>query len=82
MLLAMARKKQDCRLKTNSPTRDPRLKSSHLKGKAREDIKAEIKQDIQNELYAWVIMQPKQRFEQLPPDSGMCLLSLIASPPF
>lgn len=56
-------------------TKDERLKNKYLKGKAREDIKEEIKLAIQKELYEWVVMQPAERYEKLPLDSRVYLYS-------
>ncbi|KAJ7649282.1 hypothetical protein B0H17DRAFT_1270814 [Mycena rosella] len=43
-------------------TRDPRLNDKHIKGDERDEIKQGIITAIQEELYAWVILQPEERY--------------------
>jgi hypothetical protein len=52
ILVVKAREKQAAKLSKNSPTRDPRLNSSTLKGEQREAVKNEIREQIQQELFA------------------------------
>ena len=63
-LVTMARERQNS-LINNQTTRDIRLNSNRLKGKDREDLKQALKEQIQQDLYSWVIMQPPDRFEKL-----------------
>ncbi|KAJ6583373.1 hypothetical protein DFH09DRAFT_1308895 [Mycena vulgaris] len=49
----------------NRETRDPRLNDNKIKGDAREIIKQAVIDEIQEELYTWVILQPTDRYEQL-----------------
>jgi hypothetical protein len=49
----------------NRETRDPRLNDSAIKGDERNVIKQGIMKAIQDELYAWVIMQPPERYAKL-----------------
>ncbi|KAJ7354128.1 hypothetical protein DFH08DRAFT_912734 [Mycena albidolilacea] len=49
----------------NHDTRDPRLNDNRIKGPAREKIKQEILDKIQEELFAWVIIQPPDRYAEL-----------------
>ncbi|KAF8144015.1 hypothetical protein K438DRAFT_2103021 [Mycena galopus ATCC 62051] len=53
----------------NRDTRDPRLNDSKIKGPARETIKQELLDRIQEELFAWVIIQPPDRYAKLDEDS-------------
>ncbi|KAJ6619119.1 hypothetical protein B0H10DRAFT_1947124 [Mycena sp. CBHHK59/15] len=50
----------------NPQTRDTCLCDKQLTGKAREDVKSEIKAKIQAELFDWVIMQPPECYAKLP----------------
>lgn len=54
-------------------TTDPKTKDERLKGKLtkeeRDDIKLEIKKQIQTEVYAWLLQQPPDRFQALPVNS-------------
>lgn len=67
-LISKSREIQKARISDNI-TRDVRLQDPKLKGKDRESVKAEIRQDIQRELMSWVIQQPAESFERLPPES-------------
>ncbi|KAF7349037.1 hypothetical protein MVEN_01425300 [Mycena venus] len=49
----------------NHDTRDPRLNDSKIKGPAREKIKQEILDKVQEELFTWVIIQPPDRYAKL-----------------
>ncbi|KAJ7302555.1 hypothetical protein DFH08DRAFT_926143 [Mycena albidolilacea] len=53
----------------NRTTRDPRLNDKHIKGVEREQIKQAIIAEIQNELFAWVILQPEDRYQALSEES-------------
>jgi hypothetical protein len=53
----------------NRDTRDKRLNDTRIKGDPREAIKQAIIDEIQEELYAWVILQPNHRYEQLDEES-------------
>jgi hypothetical protein len=53
----------------NRATRDPRLNNKHIKGVEREQIKQAIIAEIQNELFAWVILQPEDRYQALSEES-------------
>ncbi|KAJ7715042.1 hypothetical protein B0H16DRAFT_1477673 [Mycena metata] len=46
-------------------TLDPRLNDTKIKGPAQQTIKDSILTQIQEELYAWVIMQPPEHYEKL-----------------
>ena len=52
---------------TNATTADPRLKN--LRGDKRAEVVLTIKKEIQNELLDWLVMQPPERYSQLPLDS-------------
>lgn len=74
----MARQRQDSQFKAGSKDRDPRLNSS-IKGEARKLLKAQIKAEIQNELYDWVIMQPEDRYKEIPVESSAFLYFPVRS---
>ncbi|EDQ99232.1 uncharacterized protein LACBIDRAFT_316826 [Laccaria bicolor S238N-H82] len=67
-LIEMARERQNTRI-SNVATRDATLNNKNLKGPAREAMKKKIKEEIQEELLKWVIMQPPDRYEQYPENS-------------
>ena len=50
-------------------TRDRRLNDKCIKGDEREEIKQGIITAIQEELYAWVILQPEDRYNALSEES-------------
>ncbi|KAJ7035397.1 hypothetical protein C8F04DRAFT_1210324 [Mycena alexandri] len=60
LLIERARQEQHERV-YNHDTRDPRLNDTRIEGPARQAIKDSILTKIQEELYAWVIMQPPER---------------------
>ncbi|KAJ6549107.1 hypothetical protein DFH09DRAFT_1262788 [Mycena vulgaris] len=68
LLVEKARSVQKDRV-YNRETRDPRLNDTKIKGEAREEIKQAIIDEIQAELYAWVILQPADRYEKLDAES-------------
>ncbi|KAJ7664821.1 hypothetical protein B0H17DRAFT_1162742 [Mycena rosella] len=49
----------------NRGTRDLRLNDPKIKGDDREEIKQAIIDEIQEELYTWVIIQPSDRYQEL-----------------
>jgi hypothetical protein len=53
-------------------TKDPRL-GGNLKSDERKQIKEVIQSEISAEVRRWVIEQPPERFDQLPPDSRKTL---------
>ncbi|KAJ6595239.1 hypothetical protein DFH09DRAFT_906296, partial [Mycena vulgaris] len=67
-LIQKAREMQKERV-YDGATRDPRLNDKHIKGDEREDIKQGIITAIQEELYAWVILQPEERYNALDEES-------------
>jgi hypothetical protein len=64
-LIEKARAFQNERI-TDPRTRDRRLNDSSLTALSKAEIKSEIKLQIQTELFNWVIMQPPERYAQLP----------------
>ncbi|KAJ7123807.1 hypothetical protein C8R43DRAFT_899414 [Mycena crocata] len=68
LLIEKARKIQQERV-YNKDTRDPRLNDPSIKGDSRNKIKEAILGEIQEELYAWVIMQPEERYKSLNEES-------------
>jgi hypothetical protein len=67
-MIDKSRQLQQDRLTTES-TRDPRLNDKKIKGPSRELIKESIKDTIQDEVFQWVLTQPRERYERLSPDS-------------
>ncbi|KAF9468999.1 hypothetical protein BDZ94DRAFT_1357550 [Collybia nuda] len=63
-LIIKARELQKERIR-DSATQDPRLKDKKLKGDDRKSLKVCIKEEIQRELFAWVLTQPPDRYKQL-----------------
>ncbi|KAJ7135192.1 hypothetical protein C8R43DRAFT_894348, partial [Mycena crocata] len=59
LLIEKARELQQERV-FNRETRDPRLNDPRIKGDERVDIKQGIIDAIQEELYAWVLLQPEE----------------------
>ena len=53
----------------NHATRDPRLNDKSVKDQARVDIKNGILDEIQPEVFAWLLTQPPERYQLLPIDS-------------
>jgi hypothetical protein len=64
----------------NHDTRDARLNDSKIKGPAREKIKQEIIDKTQEELFAWVIIQPPDRYAELNDLTSMDLGSYFIEP--
>ncbi|KAJ7310144.1 hypothetical protein DFH08DRAFT_718875 [Mycena albidolilacea] len=64
LLLEEAQKIQQERV-YNRETRDPRLNDVKIKNEARQLVKQSIINEIQEQLFAWVIMQPPERYEKL-----------------
>ncbi|KAJ7862001.1 hypothetical protein B0H14DRAFT_3615236 [Mycena olivaceomarginata] len=64
LLLDQARKIQQERV-YNRDTRDLRLNDPRIKNEARQLVKQGIINEIQEELFDWVIMQPPERYEKL-----------------
>ncbi|KAJ7104568.1 hypothetical protein C8R43DRAFT_1092216 [Mycena crocata] len=57
---------------SNRSTRDPRLNNAHCKGDERIALKNHIKQQIQQELWDWVVQQPNE-YVQLPENDPLKL---------
>ncbi|KAJ7144573.1 hypothetical protein C8R44DRAFT_602437 [Mycena epipterygia] len=64
-LIDKARKVQHERI-SDPRTRDARFNDTNLTTPAKAEIKAEVKKQIQTELFDWVIMQPPERYAKLP----------------
>lgn len=68
-LIDKAREQQKIRI-LDPGTKDARLRNPKLKGPDRETVKAELRREIQDELFDWVIQQPPEKYSKLPPGSG------------
>lgn len=68
--IAKARELQTEQL-TNVATRDPRLNQKTLKGDARKAVKDEITRAIQTQVFAWLLKQPRDRYDALDADSPL-----------
>ncbi|KAI0687450.1 hypothetical protein BC835DRAFT_1408348 [Cytidiella melzeri] len=54
---------------TNPLTQDPRLKNRRLTGAARQAVRSEIENEIEQELLRWLTEQPMHRYQNIPVDS-------------
>lgn len=75
LLIDKARALQQQRI-YNADTRDERLNDRRIKGEERAEVKDTLIIDIQEELFAWVIMQPPHRYEKLTTESHKGLFAL------
>jgi len=57
---------------TNSTTRDARLNNSRVPKEQKQAIRKELAGRIKEETLAWLVSQPKERWEKLSKDSRTC----------
>lgn len=69
-LLEMAKTRHREVLLAKSPKQDPRLRG--LRNEDREDMKNQIKKEIQQELMDWVVQQPSEPYSLLAEDDRTC----------
>ncbi|KAG2004503.1 hypothetical protein CC2G_003056 [Coprinopsis cinerea AmutBmut pab1-1] len=56
---------------TDPATKDERLKAAKLTPEQRTALKDEIREEIQTEMFSWLVTQPPERYELLPKDSEL-----------
>lgn len=74
-MIKKSRTVQHDRLSKDSIHQDVRLKNLH--GDALKSMKETVKDEVQRELYDWVILQPPERYAALSEGSGNRLSSLL-----
>lgn len=76
-LIARAREMQQDRL-VNTSTRDPLLNTTDSKrAEDRRKLKIKIKNDIQDEVFRWLLTQPEERYKELAPDSRRLRVAIL-----
>ena len=56
---------------TNSTTRDPGLNGHAYSAEQKKVIQDVLKSQVQEEIYGWLLTQPKEKWDKLPEQSGM-----------